>query len=127
VGPLTREEVGPRVAAYRNATRWVTGAGMALILVAMFTTKIFGTRLVGYGDVLFMVHGLLLMVVWFFAMLTTFTVVSADALLQAMSRGDALRAAADASDQARRDTASVGDLEAALGGPPGVGAPPPPS
>jgi hypothetical protein len=120
VGPLTAEQVKGPLARYRMRAGLVTGLGLLCVFIGLLTTKLFGYALVGTGEGSLMGIGdVLLLVVWFLAMLHTYTIVSADALLEVMTRADALRERADASKQFADDTATLARLEAAVGTPVG--------
>jgi hypothetical protein len=121
VPPCTREQAAERFARYRKLARWPTLIGLILVGIGLFTTKIFGFQLIGYGNALIKVHALVLMAVWFFAMLTTYTVVSADALLQAMHIADQQTTSWHGSPDLKRDIHVVADMEASLS-PEGQGA-----
>jgi hypothetical protein len=114
VPPCTKGEAGERVTRYRLLARWPAFCGLGLLVIGLLSAKLFGFRFVGYGNAFLEVHRLLLMAVWFFAMLTTYTVVSCDVLLQGMRTADEMRERAEASPEFQRDTQALRDFQVAL-------------
>lgn len=117
VGPLTPEEASGPMRRYRLVSRLCTLGGLASIGIGVCTTRIFDTPIVGWSDALVGPLDLLLLAVWFLAMLGAYTVVSADALLEGMTKADALAGRAQASAQFASDSETLARLEAAVGAP----------
>lgn len=115
VPPLTPDEATQRLHLGRGLPRFLSFAGLALLLVGLFQVKFFGVALAGGSDAMLHWFRLVVMGVWFVAMLSTYTVVSADALLGGMALSDQVRAAAVASPQFAADTSRLAVLEAAVG------------
>lgn len=126
VPPLTSADLAPRMARVRLLGRMATWGGLSLLLLGLFTTKVFGHRLLGVGDGIIGLGDLLSFAAWFLAMLTAYTVVSADGLLQTMRLADDVRQASLASAQFASDGQVLERLERAVGmpAPSRSGAPP---
>lgn len=129
-------EAAPHLVQLRRLGRLAMGCGLGLVVLGLLTTKVFGKRLLGIGDSLMDPLDLLLFLSWFVAMYSTYTVVSADALLQAMRLADRVRDESLASAQFAADGAVLARLDGAVGlaaappaaappaaAPPGPGAP----
>lgn len=126
VRPMSAEELAPRMARLRALARVSTWGGLGLLMLGLFTTKVFGHRLLGIGDGIIGLGDVALFAAWFLAMLTTYTVVSADGLLQTMRLAEQIRKDSEASAQFAADGAVLNRLEGAISLPATATASPPP-
>lgn len=114
VRPMSAEELAPRMARLRALARVSTWGGLGLLVLGLFTTKVFGHRLLGIGDGIIGLGDVAHFAAWFLAMLTTYTVVSADGLLQTMRLAEQIRQDSLASAQFAADGAVLERLEGAV-------------
>jgi len=114
--PLEPAEAALRVGRARNRVRLLSVIGLLLVLITLFSTKMFGRPVLGFdGDAaLFSVWSFVNILAWFVAMLTTYTVVASDGLVGAMRTADR-NTKTWSEDAARgRDDEVVGTLAEAL-------------
>jgi hypothetical protein len=115
VGPLTPEEAAGPMRRYRLFSRVSTFGGLGLILIGLFTMRIFTLRIVGTGEAMLGLDDLFFLAAWFVTTLGAYTIVSADALIEGMTKADLLAARARDSAQFAQDSATLARLEAAVG------------
>jgi hypothetical protein len=117
VGPLTAEAAVEPMRRYRLFSRASTFGGLGLVVIGLFTMRIFTIRVAGTGDAIVGLDDMFFLVAWFVTTLGAYTIVSADALLEGMTKADAVAARARESAQFAADTATLARLEAAIGEP----------
>ncbi len=84
--PLSPEDARGWTAAVRNHSRILSALGLLLVFIGLFETRMFGVSLLGWSSdsALFSAISLTDLLLWFVAMLTTYTVVATDGLLMLM-------------------------------------------
>ena len=115
--PLTAEDAADGVSKVRVAMRWFQIPGIFLILVALLSKKLFGNAsIVGFGEgALVGFWKLIDLLSSFVMMVSTYTIVAADGLIQAMHETEARADEARSTKAWKDDSAPIAEAAELLG------------